>query len=194
PSAMDMTPVNAPTGGAWTDLGQVSLGSSDTLVLSSGNYYNSGTTATKKNFKMTGSATVIVSGDVVLKVANKFWMTGTSEILVTPGSSLTVYVEGNIDLSGSGIVNTSSIPANVQIYGGANTTDCDITGSVEFFGVVFAPNAQVRLTGTTDIYGSIVGRTVSMTGGGTLHYDEALANLGGSGSSGSITIVSWREI
>jgi len=81
-----------------------------------------------------------------------------------------------IDLSGGSIVNPSHIPANLQLaYGG--THGANLTGGTDAYAVLYAPNALVNMSGGTDFFGSMIGSTVTSSGGTAVHYDANLPNI-----------------
>jgi hypothetical protein len=49
---------------------------------------------------------------------------------------------------------------------------------------VYAPQSDITLSGSGDIYGSVLGKSISMTGSSAIHYDMNL-----SGTSGQIALV-----
>jgi Flp pilus assembly protein TadG len=84
-----------------------------------------------------------------------------------------IFVTGNYTLAGGAyIVNTTMLASNLEFYmtgGSAN-----ITSDTTFYGVVYAPNTDVTVNASGDFYGAIVGKTLSVSGGGLGHYDESL--------------------
>jgi hypothetical protein len=128
--------------------------------------------------------------------------TGQAQIVVDPGVHVRIFVAGNVDISGNGIINTNS-PLHMQLYGldrPANAAgepispgDMKIAGNGGFRGTVYAPSYNVSMVGggTADsIYGAFVGWSVSMTGVQSVHYDEALAD---GGLISDYKVVSWFE-
>lgn len=144
-----------------------------------------------------GSATfaqIVVSGDVSTS--------GQSQIQVDPGVHVRIFVTGDIDIGGNGVINTNS-PLNLQMYGvdrpagsdGAPTNpgSMKIAGNGAFRGTLYAPSYNVTMVGggnADSIFGSFVGWTVAMTGIQTVHYDEALAD---GGLVSDFKVVSWFE-
>jgi hypothetical protein len=132
---------------------------------------------------------IVVTGDV--RVSG-----GDASIQIDPGVYVRIFVEGNVDITGGGFINPNP-PINLQMYGvdpaGDFPNHIKIAGNGGFSGAIYAPKFDVSLTGggTDDsVYGSFVGKTVTMTGVQSVHYDEALVR------AGLITdykIVSWFE-
>lgn len=66
-------------------------------------------------------------------------------------------------------------------------------GNSQITASVYAPGHDVTVNGggtNGHVYGSLVGKTVTMTGVSNLHYDE---RLGATGMINSYKIVSWFE-
>ena len=127
---------------------------------------------------------------------------GQAQIVVDPGVHVRVFVAGDVDIAGNGIINTNS-PLNLQFYGLDRPANADgspvspgsmkIAGNGGFRGTAYAPSYNVTMVGggnADTIYGSFVGWTVSMTGVQSVHYDEA---LGDGGLISDYKVVSWFE-
>ena len=63
-----------------------------------------------------------------------------------------------------------------------------ITGTL--YASIDAPLSDISLQGNSDLYGSAVGRMLTMKGGSAFHVDTSLAAfVSGGGASGSIELV-----
>ncbi len=142
-------------------------------------------------------------------------VTGQSSITIGNGGSLAIYTAGDISIAGRGIANGSNNgtgtnnlnrPINLQIWGTrpfsptGTPQDFRVTGNGNLSAVVYAPFADIKLAGSSssgpgsarnDVYGSIVGYTITILGEESFHYDESLASFGGTAPFG---ITRWREI
>lgn len=139
------------------------------------------TTMKLNNFRVEGAATLTIRGDVILILptgGKNFVVTASGKVKLDPGASLTVYTEGDVEVSGAGVVNPNA-PQSFQIWGTSTTSqrEYSIAGSGEFHGVIYAPQANVKITGHADVFGAVVANSVLMTGSGSFHYDESLADL-----------------
>ena len=132
-----------------------------------------------------------IDGDVTLYVDGDVSILASAEIVLLPGATLTLTASGDIDVGGNGIVNTSTLPPKLLLYGTATTTSVKVHGMAAFYGAVYAPTADFTLLGTSDNYGSFVGKSVTTTGNAVVHYDACLGNLGGIGD-GTFNIAFWR--
>jgi hypothetical protein len=144
------------------------------------------------------NATLVVYGDISLS--------GGAKIKIYPGSTLKVYSDGNVTITGaSGIENgTSTVPNNpdcftmlglrteTQVVAVPSSTQLwDVQGTGHLSCVIFGPNANIEVNGTGDTYGSIVGNRVDMVGSGNFHQDLSLAsNL----ITGLWKVLKWREL
>ncbi len=153
----------------------------DTTTLLTGNYHY-------KEISLSGSATLEINGNTNMYVSEKIYLTGTAKIDIGPNVKL--YIKGDANLGGQGIVNSSGIPSNLQIYGLGSGTTIKYAGGSDFYGTIYAPESDVSTSGNSSIFGAIVGNTVKLSGTGELHYDESLAD---NGPSQGFTIVYWQE-
>ena len=114
-----------------------------------------------------------------------------------PGVNATIYFNGNVDVSGKGIINSNNQPGDLLMYGiqptGGTTPHVNLSGNAQLSAAVYAPGHNVTVAGggsSGHVFGSIVGKTVVMTGVTNLHYDEALSSVG---LINNYEIVSWFE-
>lgn len=154
--------------------------------------------------------TLTITDDVVITTTNTtgttVQMTGNqSGVVINSGGSLALYTSGNVAITGKGIINgggsssDANQPIDFQLYGTRTAAQTAISGyqtigikgNGYLSGVVYAPNADVTVNGNGDVLGAVVGHTVTMTGNASFHYDESLANFGG---SGLWKISKWREL
>jgi hypothetical protein len=132
---------------------------------------------------------IYVTGDISLG--------GGSQIVLQPGVSAKIYFAGNIDIAGNGILNSNNQPLDLQLYGiqpaPGVSEHVSLGGNGQIIASVYAPGHDVTVNGggsSGHVFGSVVGKTVTMTGVTNLHYDEALS---GAGMINNYRIVSWFE-
>jgi hypothetical protein len=135
------------------------------------------------NISLTSNSGVTVSGDVTLYLtgsATSISIAGNGGISLTSGSKLTVYLDGNIAMSGNGGIfnGGSATPQSVQLIGTPTCTSVAISGNGNVVGLVNAPSAGVAISGNGSFFGSVIGNTFSGNGNGSIHYDEDLATNG----------------
>jgi hypothetical protein len=94
------------------------------------------------------------------------------------GGPVKLVVNGVFNASGGALVNSTHIPANLQIsssYAGANGVT--LSGGSGAYLSVFAPKASVAISGSSPLFGAVLGKTLSASGGASIHYDTQLANV-----------------
>jgi hypothetical protein len=142
------------------------------------------------DLQMTGQK-ILVTGNVVLKVAGDVRMTSSSAIEIATTGMLQMFVSGrDASIGGDGIINRTKDPLRFTYYGAPTNTRVDLGGTAAFYGTVYAPYADLFLAGGALIYGGIVAKSIKATGGFTLHYDACLAKEG----QGRYIVTSWDEM
>jgi len=143
-------PPLAPIPAGLANLGPLSLGGHRLMMLTEGTYWFS-------SLSITESAQLQTRGAV------------------------TLYVTGPIRIAADGIRTSRNYPANLVIHGTADPADparrataVEIAGVGRFHGAVFAPEADIVVSGGAEVFGALKGRTLSLAGGGALHVDETL--------------------
>lgn len=125
------------------------------------------------------------------------WVTGdfTGRLILDPGVTAKVYVEGDISTGSNAWQNGSHKAANLQIYGlkpnpGKGTMSFSLTTDME--ATIYAPEHALVFSGGGNFSGSITGGSIWVKSSAKFHYDEALAlNLG---PMLGFDLVSWREV
>lgn len=154
-------------------------------VLDSGNY----------SLNSIGNAKILVRGNARLYVPGSISMAGNSSITVATNASLSIYARGAVDLGGNGVINQTGNAANFFLHGLPSCTSVKFHGNGTFYGVIYAPNAAMTMSGggggPQDFSGAAITKSVTMNGHFKFHYDEALARLGiGKG----YVVTTWNEM
>lgn len=134
-----------------------------------------------------GTVTIYVDDYVDFGTSTDF------NIVPDAGKQLTVIIEVDGPLSLFGTLNDTGNPIDLQIYGTDNCTSMDVAANNDKMLCVYAPNAEIKLTGNAAIYGSIVGKEIRCQGNFDFHYDESLATNGTPTLQG-FSIASWQEL
>lgn len=162
-------------------LSQINLSSSDTLRI------------TGASDGSTTYAQILVRGDARLS--------GNAQIILDPGVKVRMFVIGDVDLTGNGVLNPND-PLSFQIYGVQRPKDSSgayirgsmkIAGNGGFRGAAYGPDYDLTLVGggnADTIYGAFVARTITMTGVQAIHYDESMAE---GGLIADYRVISWYE-
>ena len=142
--------------------------------------------------------------DVTLTDGTYFFSDVTVKGSLRIEGNVTIYMTGALTLGGQGIVNNTGNPANLGIVAHpyarpglaapSKLDDVKLTGGPEFIGTVYAPGRDVSLGGGTEVYGAVVGRTLTFHGDFVLHYDEALGAVGDGRGELVVERIYWRDI
>jgi len=128
---------------------------------------------------------------------NSITLNGNGKVVVPVGATVILNVAGQgqttpIDFTGGSTSNASLDPSHFQIQY-AGTGAVRLNGGSATSEMLYAPNAAVELSGGNDFYGSIVGATVTDTGGAKLHYDRHLSKSFFTVGNGMLSTFSWKK-
>lgn len=149
------------------------------------------------------NARLKIEGDVVLVLPpsgqNTLEIVEGGSLVLATGATLTVYTPGNIAVTGgasAGVLNNSS-PAAFQIWStrpaGSIGQQITLQGSGSLSGVIYAPDAELKVPGGTHLAGAAVVRVATFSGSGAFHHDESLKNVS-AGASASVRVDEYREL
>ena len=121
-------------------------------------------------------------------VTGDFQTSSSGYIEQQAGVHVTYHVEGNVDVKAAAFHNltnraTNNIMNVVTPAVGVNQTVTIANGGT-FIGVIDAPGAALTVSGGPDISGAFIGKTMNISGGPSVHYDEAITRFGADGSAG----------
>jgi len=136
------------------------------------------------------------TGALVVNGGGRLTLTGIfyyfSSITLTGGGTLTfdnggrhadIWVSTDLKLSGGSIVNTSGLPQGLEIWACGNPlapSEWDLSGaSSNVYLSLYAPNHDLKVNGSGDIFGAFIVRTFAAQGGARVHFDEALGFVSG---------------
>lgn len=139
-------------------------------------------------------AVLVVDGAVTLYLQQGMQMSGAAQLVITPGSSLTLLSHGKISFSAgsrvltqengdkapSGLVRGQPVLAIYSAYQSQHADDVgvDLTGAASgLYAAIYAPQAWVQVGGSNGFSGAVVGKTVQISGAGQIRYDQALGRL-----------------
>jgi hypothetical protein len=158
---LDLPPVDASEAALFNDNDQIPL-------IPEGNGWKSPVDA-QGNFLLDGNKVIDMPPGTYY--FNDFTVTGQAEFNIH--GPTTIYVTGNLLRAGGTVVNNNTqLPENLSFLMTGGTAS--VTSDNAFHGVIYAPNTPVTVDGDADVYGAIVGKTLTVTGSGSGHYDESL--------------------
>jgi len=195
-------PVGSPS---WPSINPSPYTVTDTATINAGAVKGAAASRFQLNtVSLSGNKTLTLAGNpdgsptyIEIHVTGDISVTGGSQIVLGPGVNATIYFDGNVDVGGNGIINSNNQPNDLHLYGvqpvDSTSRHVHLGGSGQITATVYAPDHDVTINGGGTgghVFGSVVGKTVTMTGVTNLHYDEA---SGASGMINNYKIVSWFE-
>lgn len=159
-----------------------------TVITTSGKY---------DEINLGNSKKITVKGNVELYITGDIKLGNSSEIEIdssNPDSSLTIYLAGNFDAKNSSNVNNKlQVPRKLQLLGLDTCTSIDLKNSSELYAVIYAPEADVVLHNSADIYGSFTGKNLELRNSGKVFYDASLRETTSDDKVVSLKIRRWKE-
>ncbi len=122
-------------------------------------------------------------------VVTSLSLSGGAQLIVGSGP-IVVYFTSSVDLSGGGVANSSLVASNLIFFGGPSATSATLSGGSEASFAMYAPDTAITISGNGDIYGAIVGKTITDSGNGAVHYDLELQHATAEGFTCPSTEVS----
>lgn len=163
----EMPSVTVPNG--LPDYGDLEIERGETVVISESGEY--------EELDVGRDAVLRIEGEVAL-VVEELDLERNSRIEVAEGGRLTLFIKDTLDQDGSTwIGSVDKDPSRVVLFGADSCRQLDWRQSAEFYGVIYAPRADVRIRRYSEIYGSIVAEEIELQSGGAIHYDLNLRNL-----------------
>lgn len=134
---------------------------------------------------------------VEIWVTGSFTTSGSGHVVLEPGVHAIYHIEGDITVSGSSFVNQSNRSAhnviNAVSPAVATPKSVTISGGGTFIGAINAPAYEFTISGSAEFSGAMIGKTMNISGGASLHFDESLASAPGIGSTPVFRVASWAE-
>lgn len=195
-------PVGAPS---WSSYNSSVTSVSNTTTLTASSTNGSSTSRYQlSSINLSGNKTLTLAGNadgsqtyIEIYVTGDISFSGNSQLIIQPGVSAKIYFKGNVDVTGNGILNVNNQPADLQLFGiqptDSNSYHVKLGGNGQIIASIYAPNHDVTINGggtNGHVFGSVVGKSVTMTGVTNLHYDEHLGTIG---LINNYKIVSWFE-
>jgi len=138
-----------------------------------------------------GDITIYVTGDIRLKNGSEFQVIDPN---VNPNASLVLYLGGTFIADvGSVINNLTKEPKKFQVFGLDTCDQIEFKNSDNFYGSIYAPNADIIFHNAVDIYGSVIGATFEQKAAGNFYYDAALRTVSADDIGVHFVVDNWRE-
>ena len=129
--------------------------------------------ATKGDIIIDGPVTLYVTGDISLGNSSQMQINKDN-----PDASLTLFLGGNLYVKNGGVINNlTQDPTRLKIYGLDSCVNLSLAATGAFYGAVYAPEAEMNLKSSVEIYGAVVVKIFNQGSSANFHYDAALRKL-----------------
>jgi hypothetical protein len=139
------------------------------------------------NLNFSSGTLNIPSGNYYL---NTFNVSGGT---INISSGVTLYMNGDFSVSGGTINVSSDLPANFAVKM-VTAAGVNISGGSNLYADIQAPTSPINISGTNNVYGRLIGSSLNVSSGLSIHVDTSLPTVTGAstppagGGSGSGTI------
>ena len=128
------------------------------------------------NFTVGQGSTVVISGDVVIRVDQSFTLAQDTRVVLAPDSTLKLYTLGAFNAYSQGLLfNANTMdPSLVTIYH-LNTTPINFSQNAQIYASIIAPYSDLIIDQGADLYGSYIGQSITLATDAGMHIDTALS-------------------
>jgi len=152
------------------------------------------TSARYSSIDLGNSETVTISKDITLYITGDIILGNSAELGIEDGASLILYLGGDFEGKNSSTVNNETQDAQkLKIYGLDSCETIQFKNSSDFYGAIYAPNADVVMNNSANIYGSVVSKSFDQKNSGTFNYDVTLRDVSINDEAVYFTITNWHE-
>ncbi len=152
------------------------------------------TSARYSSIDLGNSETVIISGDVTLYIIGDIALGNSAELQIAEGASLTLYLGGDFEGKNSSCVNNlTQDPQQLIIYGLDSCESMVFKNGSDFYGSIYAPNAEVVMQNSSDVYGAVTAESFEQKNSATFYYDASLRDVSTSDELVRFVISNWSE-
>jgi choice-of-anchor A domain-containing protein len=142
------------------------------------------------------SKIITIDGEVSLYIIGDITLDNSAELRITDANdvSLALFVGGNIEIKNSGVINNLSEDATkLKIYGLESCQSLILKNGSDFYGAIYAPNADVVMMNSGDMFGSVIAKSVDQRNSSTFHYDVSLREVSIEDIGVRFVIKKWQE-
>ena len=160
----------------------------DTTTITSSAKYDSIDLGNGKIITIDGPVTLYVIGNIKLKNSAQL------QIANSGNASLILYSGGDfIAVYGTVSNNQTGDPQKLKLYGLSGCQNLSLRNSGVLYGAIYAPNADVVLHNSVEVYGSIIANSFSQRQTADFHYDASLRDVSVDDEGVQFVVKQWQE-
>ncbi len=148
---------------------------------------------------LSNSKIITIDGDVSLYITGDMTLNNSSELRIVdedtnPDASLTLYLGGDVEVKNSGTINNITEDSRkLKMYGLNECQNIDLKNSCDFYGAIYAPNADVVMMNSADAFGAVVSKSFEQKNTAGFYYDANLRDVSMNDELARFVINRWSE-
>jgi hypothetical protein len=159
------------------------------LTITTSKKYSGINLKNSKTITINGAVSLYITGDVILGNSAELQVVNTN-----PDASLILYLGGNFEGKNlSTFNNMTQDPKKLKIYGLDSCEQMLFKNSSDFYGAVYAPNADVIFDNSANAFGSVAAKSFVQRNSATFDYDASLRDVTVNDDAVRFIIQRWRE-
>jgi hypothetical protein len=160
-------------------------------ITTSGKYDNINIVSANKTVTIEGDVVLYITGDVIIGNSSKIVIV---DLDTKQDASLTIYLEGTYTQKNDAhLVNRTKDPHRVRIFGLEGCESIFFLTDSTFYGTIYAPNAELELHNSVEIFGSVVVNKFLQHVAADFHYDASLRDVNINDVGVQFNVERWQE-
>jgi len=146
------------------------------------------------SINLKSNQTLLIDGDVTLYVTDGIILGNSAEVQIENDASLILYLGGNFEGKNSSTFNNlTQDTKKLQIYCLDSCEKMQFKNSSDFYGVIYAPNADILMNNSANLYGSVIARSFNQMNSSTFNYDASLRDASVNDEAVRFVVTHWQE-
>jgi hypothetical protein len=180
-------PLPPPVVPSFPSSGSISKSSGSLTIPPGDRRYTSFTADSVATITIQGPANIVI-GDVRIDSNAKVRIDST-------GGPVVIYVTGKYEQLSNAVVGPiNGNPKDLMLIISGNSPDALIDSNPTFTGILYAPDRKLLIKSNAQIFGSLVGKEITLDSNAKLHFDEHLLAPKPGAGGGPLEVLCWRPI
>jgi len=137
---------------------------------------------------------VSVDGNIEIYVMGDIRLGNSDTVEIQPDASLIVFLGGDLIIDNSGAINNlTQDPKKLKIFGLDTCQTVVFKNSGDFYGAIYAPEADIHLCNSVTVFGAMTGKSFTQDVDANFYYDMSLREVDLSEIGVRMVIKRWSE-
>ena len=151
------------------------------------------------SINLDNGAIITVDGPVTLYITGEILIKNSAQLQVVDGGTnpdafLILYLDGNLECQNTSAINNQSRDAKkLKVYGLNGCQSMIFKNNSEFYGAIYAPNADVIFHNSADGFGAVAAKSFDQKNSATFSYDASLRDVSINDEAVRFVVRQWRE-